>query len=861
MKLNRKGYTLIELLAVVVVIGLILGFATFGIIKAYNNSKGKASDISEGSIIDAGETYANEKTNDENYWKNIIDKEEKYFCVTIEELMNKGLLDKKANIKSDKFNIHSYVLVKKNKVTSVNSNGEILTDINSDDYKVCSGSISDEKIISYPKLDKGDSYTDEIDAPFSDAITDSEDEITDRVCMYGDSSANIKETGTIEGNDCKLLGLKQNSIYYLRVCMKTSRGNYLCSNTESRTTKKIKEPIITINNNVNIEYKNDGINGEAGYYFNSMIKGTSNKDVQECTLSNNIFTCQDGNTKEIKGFTWYKTLDNNINITHTENGNGKITARTLDKSNNMAEAVKEISVYKIVFKKGTADTIGGVATDIEKLCTAEKSKTCSVTSPSIEKNGYEIIGWNTSNSATTSSWNVNTSKSISANSTYYPITKLNTYTVSYNANGGSGAPASQTKTTNNNLTLSSVKPTRVGYTFQGWGTSSSATTATYQPGGTYSDNKSITLYAVWKINKVNIKFSTNSGTVQTSSTNASGKIYKWKQDSSGVVSRTAANGSTYSNPFFTLKYGSSTDRDGLPNYNNSKYLNITKTGHNAISGQEWKCLSGCTLNGKVFNQATVYKASDFCDASKGDCTVTLGVNWVASTYTITLDSQGATSSGTTKVYYQYNTTKTINGTVCYYYTNSTLTNCLSNGYNITKPTKTNHTFSGYYTGTNGSGTNYVNSSGTFINNVYKTTGNRTLYAKWTVSTKNMYVNSDIGLNCRLSPSTSGTIKTAFVCGALITVNADPTNGWYYVPDSSCYSSGEYLSTKKPTNCPSSGGGSTGGGTAGCGALCNCKDGKIQLIGDCTDGKAAPILKNYTCKNGYLYTKGGAKACQ
>ena len=849
MKLNKKGYTLIELLVVIVVIGLILGFATFGIIKAYNNSKGKASDISEGSIIDAGETYANEKTNDENYWKNIIDKEDKYFCVTIEELMNKGLLDKKANIKSDKFNIHSYVLVKKNKVTSVNSNGEILTDINSDDYKVCSGSISDEKIISYPKLDKGDSYTDEIDAPFSDAITDSEDEITDRVCMYGDSSANIKETGTIEGNDCKLLGLKQNSIYYLRVCMKTSRGNYLCSNTESRTTKKIKDPIITINNNVNIEYKNDGINGETGYYFNSMIKGTSNKDVQECTLSNNIFTCQDGNTKEIKGFTWYKTLDNNINITHTENGNGKITARTLDKSNNMAEAVKEISVYKIVFKKGTADTIGGVATDIEKLCTAEKSKTCSVTSPSVEKNGYEIIGWNTSNSATTSSWNVNTSKSISANSTYYPITKLNTYTVSYNANGGSGAPASQTKTTNNNLTLSSVKPTRVGYTFQGWGTSSSATTATYQPGGTYSDNKSITLYAVWKINKVNIKFSTNSGTVQTSSTNASGNIYKWKQDSSGVVSRTAANGSTYSNPFFTLNYGSSTDRDGLPNYNNLKYLNITKTGHNAISGQEWKCLSGCTLSGKVFNQATVYKASDFCDASKGDCTVTLGVNWVASTYTITLDSQGATSSGTTKVYYQYNTTKTINGTVCYYYTNSTLTNCLSNGYNITKPTKTNHTFSGYYTGTNGSGTNYVNSSGTFINNVYKTTGNRTLYAKWTLNTKKMYVNDINGLYC-MSKSGGGERIRLFSCGDVITVkaNSEP-NGWYYVPNLGCYSSGEYLSDTLTVNC--SGGTPSG---SGCGIPCSCNGEDLVFSSSCTADQKSYYMKKYYCRNGYVYNR-------
>ena len=849
MKLNKKGYTLIELLVVIVVIGLILGFATFGIIKAYNNSKGKASDISEGSIIDAGETYANEKTNDENYWKNIIDKEDKYFCVTIEELMNKGLLDKKANIKSDKFNIHSYVLVKKNKVTSVNSNGEILTDINSDDYKACSGSISDEKIISYPKLDKGDSYTDEIDAPFSDAITDSEDEITDRVCMYGDSSANIKETGTIEGNDCKLLGLKQNSTYYLRVCMKTNRGNYLCSNTESRITKKVKDPIITINNNVNIEYKNDGINGEAGYYFNSTIKGISDKDVQECTLSNNIFTCQEDTTKEIKGFTWYKTLDNNINITHTENGNGKIIARTLDKSNNMAEAVKEISVYKIIFKKGSADTIGGVATDIEKLCTAEKSKTCSVISPSIEKNGYEIIGWNTSNSATTSSWNVNTSKSISANSTYYPITKLNTYTISYNANGGSGAPASQTKTTNNNLTLSSVKPTRVGYTFRGWGTSSSATTATYQPGGTYSDNKSITLYAVWKINKVNIKFSTNSGTVQTSSTNASGNIYKWKQDSSGVVSRTAANGSTYSNPFFTLKYGSSTNSDGLPNYNNSKYLNITKTGHNAISEQEWKCLSGCTLSGKVFNQATVYKASDFCDASKRDCTVTLGVNWVASTYTITLDNQDATTAGTTKVYYQYNTTKTINGTVCYYYTNSILTNCLSNGYVLTEPTKTGYTFNGYYTSTSGGGTQYVDKDGRFIHNLYTTIGNRTLYAKWTLNTKKMYVNDINGLYCMSKPG-GGERLRLFSCGTVITVEVNPTNGWYKVPDLGCYSSGTYLSDTLTVSC--SGGNPSGNG---CGIPCSCNSsGGLIFSSSCTADQKSYYMKKYYCRNGNVYNR-------
>lgn len=68
--------------------------------------------------------------------------------------------------------------------------------------------------------------------------------MSDKVCMYGDSSANIKETGVIDGNTCKLQGLKQNEKYYLRVCMKTSRGSYLCSNTESRSTLQVKNQLI-----------------------------------------------------------------------------------------------------------------------------------------------------------------------------------------------------------------------------------------------------------------------------------------------------------------------------------------------------------------------------------------------------------------------------------------------------------------------------------------------------------------------------------------------------------------------------------------------------------------------------------------
>lgn len=87
--------------------------------------------------------------------------------------------------------------------------------------------------------------------------------------------------------------------------------------------------------------------------------------------------------------------------------------------------------------------------------------------------------------------------SFSATATY---TKY-TYKVSYNANGGSGAPSDQTKEHGTTLTLSSTKPTRAGYEFLGWGKDGATdTTADYQPGGSYTNNAAITLYAIWKLN-------------------------------------------------------------------------------------------------------------------------------------------------------------------------------------------------------------------------------------------------------------------------------------------------------------------------------------------------------------------------
>ena len=78
------------------------------------------------------------------------------------------------------------------------------------------------------------------------------------------------------------------------------------------------------------------------------------------------------------------------------------------------------------------------------------------------------------------------------------VPALPSHRVSYNANGGTGAPAAQTKWYGEALTLSSAKPTRPNYVFQGWATSSGGAVA-YQPGGRYGSDANLTLYAVWKL--------------------------------------------------------------------------------------------------------------------------------------------------------------------------------------------------------------------------------------------------------------------------------------------------------------------------------------------------------------------------
>ncbi len=133
--------------------------------------------------------------------------------------------------------------------------------------------------------------------------------------------------------------------------------------------------------------------------------------------------------------------------------------------------------------------------------------------------GYQIVGWSKESNANPTTWSLNKSGTTACNkgSTIYLVAKNPnptteyTYTLNYDANGGTGAPESQsyseasTKSPLTHIfTVSGTEPTRVGYTFKGW-SENKVGTDEYYAGNDYpltarkdNPNVSATLYAVWE---------------------------------------------------------------------------------------------------------------------------------------------------------------------------------------------------------------------------------------------------------------------------------------------------------------------------------------------------------------------------
>ena len=377
---------------------------------------------------------------------------------------------------------------------------------------------------------------------------------------------------------------------------------------------------------------------------------------------------------------------------------------------------------------------GGSGAPASQTKTHNVTLTLSSTKPT--RTGYTFLGWSTSSSATSATYSAGGSYTNNASVTLYAVWTPNTYTISFNANGGSGAPASQTKTYGVTLTLSSTKPTRTGYTFLGWSTSSTATSATYSAGGNFTTNANTTLYAVWSPNTYTISYSANGGsgapssqtkthgvTLTLSSTKPTRTGYSflgWSTSSTATSASYSAGGSFTTNAnttlyavwspnSYTVSY-SANGGSGAPSSQTKTYgvtltLSSTKPTRTGYTFLGWSTSSTAT-------SATYSAGGSFTT----NASTTLYAVWSPNTYTVSYNANGGSGAPSSQ-------TKTYGVTL-------TLSS--------TKPTRTGYTFKGWATSSTATSATY-SAGGSYTSN-----SSITLYAVWSINTYTVSYNANGG---------------------------------------------------------------------------------------------------------------------
>ena len=267
----------------------------------------------------------------------------------------------------------------------------------------------------------------------------------------------------------------------------------------------------------------------------------------------------------------------------------------------------------------TYDLTGG---SISGQKTSYNIETANFTLPTPTRSGYTFAGW-TGTGLSSATKSVTVAKGSTGTRSYTATWAKDTYTISYNLNGGSvtGNPTSY-QVDSADITLKN--PTKTGHQFAGWtgtGISSASNSVKIATGST--GNRSYT--ANWKANTVYIAYGVNGGTV--SSSTYSVNQYGYVQNASN-------------NPWFhSIQYGNKDDM-----YNAST-LGLTKNGYSFAYWQNEK-------TGTKYQQDDVYESTSFygentsqTTANTADVRCYVKAIWTPINYAITYDLAGGSISG------------------------------------------------------------------------------------------------------------------------------------------------------------------------------------------------------------------------
>ncbi|MDR2383008.1 MAG: InlB B-repeat-containing protein [Prevotellaceae bacterium] len=337
----------------------------------------------------------------------------------------------------------------------------------------------------------------------------------------------------------------------------------------------------------------------------------------------------------------------------------------------------------------------------------------------LTRTGYTHTGWNTQASGKGIGYENDALVTVAGDLTLYAQWTINTYTVTFEAEGGVSNESERKVDYNQQIGKLPV-PTWLGYDFKGWSTKQDET------GVQYDENKVITqdttLYAHWEIINYVLSYNVN---ISGSDIIIPNKTVTYGATIGTLPSVSARTGYTLSDKWNTKKDGSGdsyTDNDlylattnitlyaqWIPNTYTVTFnakggvlgegATITVGYNSQIGTLPVPAREGYTFNGWFTAETggTQYAATNVVTQN-----ITLYAHWTVTSYYLQFDSRGGSSANDQPVIYGQKA-----GT-------------------LPVPTRSGYDFGGWFTDINGGGTQYTETT------EYKVVGNTTLYAKWTI---------------------------------------------------------------------------------------------------------------------------------
>lgn len=368
------------------------------------------------------------------------------------------------------------------------------------------------------------------------------------------------------------------------------------------------------------------------------------------------------------------------------------------------------------------------------------------TLPTCTRTGYTFLGWYTASSGGTK---ISTTTVVTKDITYYAQWSINSYTLTFNPNGGTVTPTSK------NLEYNSAygtlpTPTRASdaqytYTFTGWYTA--ATGGTQVTTATKMAAKDTTVYAHWTSNtrSYTVSYKTTYGTLNKTSQsvayNSKGSCTLTMPNNTAEFTYTfvgwytAANGGgtkvgselTLETPAITgtvtyyayvIRSTKSYTHTFNPNGGGTvSPSTITKAYNTALGTLPTVSRTGYTFVG-WFDTSAASGGTQATTTTKVTGTKTWYARWSINSYTFTFDKNGGNTPSATTITKEYNTAI---GTL------PTCTKSADNTYT--------YAFAGWFDTSASSG-------GTKLTTTTKVTSNKTWYARWTSTYKNYTVTWD-----------------------------------------------------------------------------------------------------------------------